>query len=49
MDKLELILSIIGTLLIVVDFFILGNIEKENKRLLIENQKLKKIIENKGV
>lgn len=46
---MEVLLSVLASILIIVDFFILGKTEKENRRLLIENQKLKKIIENKGV
>lgn len=41
MEKIELILSLVGSLLIVVDLFLLRNSEKENKRLVVENRKLK--------
>lgn len=44
---MQLILSFLTGFLIVVDLFLLRRTEKENKRLVNENNKLKKIIDKR--
>lgn len=45
---MNILLSVLATILIIIDVFSLRKLEKENKKLVLENTKLKKLLD-KGV